>query len=378
MTGGPEPDPATLTEGPQRQTRRILMTLDAVGGVWQYAISLAGELTRSSNEIVFAGLGPKPSPDQLAEAESIGSVVWLQTPPDWLARGAHELAGMADELKAVAGEHEIDLVHLNAPTQAASLTLPCPIVAVSHSCVVTWFHTVRGRVPEDDDWSWHKPCNQAGFDSADVIVAPSASHAASLATSYGTLPELRIVHNAVVPSTVAANREDIISAAGRWWDDGKNGKVLDEATARTTWPVFAAGPTQSQNAGMSFSHATALGSLPNAETRKLMAQSGIFVSPSIYEPFGLAALEAAHAETPLVLADIPTYRELWDEAALFFPPHDAAALADTLNALAAKPDLRKKLGSAAKQRAGRFTLARQAAAMEAVYEEATSIHAKRS
>src|SRR5690606_17985314 len=117
MTGGLEPDPATLTEGSQRQTRRILMTLDAVGGVWQYAMCLAGELKRSSNEIVFAGLGPKPSSDQHAEAEAIGPVVWLQTPPDWLARGAHELAGMADELTALVSEHEINLVHLNAPAQ---------------------------------------------------------------------------------------------------------------------------------------------------------------------------------------------------------------------------------------------------------------------
>jgi glycosyltransferase involved in cell wall biosynthesis len=378
MTGGLVPDPATHTEGLQRQSRRVLMTVDAVGGVWQYAMGLAGELQRSGNVIVFAGVGPHPSPEQRAQAEAIGTVAWLETPPDWLARGAHELAGMADELNALVGKHEIDLVHLNAPTQAASLTLPCPIVAVSHSCVVTWFHTVRGKIPEDDDWSWHKSCNQAGYVSANIVVAPSASHAASIKASYGTLPNLRVVHNAVLPSAVAANREDIISAVGRWWDDGKNGKVLDEAAAQTTWPVFAAGPTQSPNAAISFSHATALGSLPNAETRKLMAQSSIFVSPSLYEPFGLAALEAAHAETPLVLADIPTYRELWDEAALFFPPRDPAALAATLNELAARPDLRKELGAAAKQRAGRYTLARQAAAMQAVYKEATSIHAERS
>ncbi len=50
----------------------------------------------------------------------------------------------------------------------------------------------------------------------------------------------------------------------------------------------------------------------------------IFVSTSLYEPFGLAVLEAAQAGCPLVLSDIATFRELWDGAAIFFPPGDAS------------------------------------------------------
>jgi glycosyltransferase involved in cell wall biosynthesis len=69
-----------------------------------------------------------------------------------------------------------------------------------------------------------------------------------------------------------------------------------------------------------------------------------------------------------VLSDIPTYRELWDGAALFFAPGDAAGLAAAANRLIAEPDLRARLGAAARARAARYTLEAQVDAMDAIYE----------
>ena len=74
--------------------------------------------------------------------------------------------------------------------------------------------------------------------------------------------------------------------------------------------------------------------------------------------------EAARVARPLVLADIPTFRELWDGAALFFPARDPGALADAANRLAEDPALRRRLGQAAQIRARRFTLVAQARAMK--------------
>jgi glycosyltransferase involved in cell wall biosynthesis len=356
---------------------RILMTVDAVGGVWQYALGLARQLTRAGDMIVLAGLGPPPTTEQRRQAEGIASVFWLKTPPDWMAADRKELDGLPEELADLASGHAADLVHLNAPAQAAGLSLPCPIVAMSHSCVVTWLHTVYGTVPSAD-WAWQKDCNRAGFERADIVLAPSQSHAAALTECYGPVPRLRVVHNGVTETACRAERETFVLAAGRWWDPGKNGGTLDAAASRTAWPVFAAGPTTGPSGdGMSFQHAVSLGSVPNTETRHLMARCGIFTSPSLYEPFGLAALEAAKAGTPLVLADIPTYRELWDDAALFFPPRDAGALADAVNRLAKSPFTRRKLGAAALRRSYRYTMARQAAATRSAYDEALSVRAQR-
>ena len=101
------------------------------------------------------------------------------------------------------------------------------------------------------------------------------------------------------------------------------------------------------------------------------------MSPSIYEPFGLAALEAASAGAPLVLADIPTYRELWDGAALFFSPKEPGALAEAVNRLAADEPGRRTLARAAVRRSRRFTRLRQAAAMLAIYDQAAVASAGR-
>lgn len=292
-----------------------------------------------------------------------------------MATAESELDRLPDELARLARDHAADLVHLNAPAQAADLSLSCPVIVVSHSCVVTWFRAVQDTSPPPP-WSWHERRNRAGFRRADMAVAPSASHAAALVACYGDLPRLEVVHNAIAVFDCALPRDNIVFAAGRWWDAGKNGQVLDAAAGRTTWPILAAGPVTGPNGEVfAFRHATSLDSLPHNETRRRMAGAGIFVSPSLYEPFGLAALEAAQAGTPLVLADIPTYREVWADAALFFPPRDACALADMLDRLARDAALRRSLGAAALLRAGRYTMAGQAAAMNAAYAEAAAIHA---
>ena len=47
---------------------KILMTADAVGGVWTYALDLAVGLAPRGVEVVLAVLGPAPSPRQRAAA----------------------------------------------------------------------------------------------------------------------------------------------------------------------------------------------------------------------------------------------------------------------------------------------------------------------
>ena len=63
-----------MLQGLTMPPRRILMTIDAVGGVWRYAMDLAAALRSESVETVFAGFGPAPSAHQRAEAEAIGTI----------------------------------------------------------------------------------------------------------------------------------------------------------------------------------------------------------------------------------------------------------------------------------------------------------------
>jgi glycosyltransferase involved in cell wall biosynthesis len=360
------------------RSRRILMTLDAVGGVWQYALGLAQQLQALGDFVVLAGVGPEPEPCDRREAEAFSTLEWLASPPDWLAADEQAVAGLGDELDRLVRGYAIDLVQVNEPGQAAHLELSCPLVAVSHSCIATWFQAVRGT-PPPNEWTWQQGRTGVGLKRADLVVAPSFSHRGALRACYGLLPRLAVVYNAATNFAPSGNRNDTVFAAGRWWDEGKNGHVLDQAAALVEWSVLAAGATVGPNGScMTFENLIALGPITHAEVLSLAGRSGLFVSPSLYEPFGLGALEAAAAGTPLLLADIPTYRELWGDVAAFFAPRDHQALAAQINRLTQDEALRRRMGAAARQRARRLTYQRQAVSMRRAYDSVEAVRIGRS
>lgn len=352
-----------------RGALRVLMTLDAVGGVWRYAMDLARAAAPLGVRTVFLGFGPPPLPRQRAEAEALGALDWEEEAAlDWLAPGPEALSGVPETIARAARRHGADLLHLNLPSQAAGLATDRPVLVVSHSCVPTWFRAVRGSgLPPG--WEWHGEINAAGLRRADGVVAPSRAHASALGACYGPIAGLRVVPNATAAPEGRGPERSFALASGRWWDEGKGGATLDAAAALCRWPVRLLGPTRGPN-GTAFApvHAEAAGELPHAEAIRLMGEAGVFVSPSLYEPFGLAVAEAARMGLPLLLSDIPTFRELWDGAAAFVPPGDAPALARALDALAADPALRRRLGEAARLRSRRFAPEAQARDMTRLYE----------
>jgi glycosyltransferase involved in cell wall biosynthesis len=346
------------------------MTIDAVGGVWRYAMDLARALKEATVETVFAGLGPPPSTQQMQEATAIGPCIWLNASLDWMTEREDRLDVIPDLLRELADEHVVDLLHLNLPSQAAGLVSDIPVVAVSHSCVVTWFEAVRGSLPPAG-WSWQAARNRRGFDCADIVIAPSRSHAEALTRCYGAIPRLEIVHNCTWLTARPIDREDFVFAAGRWWDEGKNGALLDQVASITNRRIVMAGPAVGP-AGqrLAIRHAEHLGERSYPETVALMARAGIVVSPSLYEPFGLAALEAARTGAVLLLANVPIYRELWNGAALFADPRDPASFADAIDRLTADVAMRIDLGQRAQLRSHRFSPATQCEAILRVYAKA--------
>jgi len=360
-----------MTSRPTRSSgkaRRVLMTLDSVGGVWRYAMDLAASLKQFDTQVVFVGLGPTPSAEQQREAEGRGKLVWLDASLDWMVEDEGALTHVPDLLGDLADHEQVDLLHLNLPSQAAGLRCAEPVLVVSHSCVVSWFDVVRGQdVPPE--WRWQKRLNRQGLRRADVVVAPSRSHADLLNSVYRGIKPVDVVHNGSGAPADASNKEDFVIAAGRWWDDGKNGAVLDAAAAMTDWPVVMAGATEGPNGQhLDLKHGIGRGALSHEATMRLMQRAAIAVSPSLYEPFGLVPLEAAHQGAALVLADIPTYRELWDGAALFADPRDPAALSAQINLLARHPEERRDYAQRALLRSRLFTLSAQAKAMNDKYD----------
>jgi glycosyltransferase involved in cell wall biosynthesis len=161
----------------------------------------------------------------------------------------------------------------------------------------------------------------------------------------------------------------VVLACGRHWDAAKNIGVFDAAAAGLPWHAYLVGDTLGPD-GQSFTPSAlrTLGKLPACDVQAWLQRAGIFVHPSLYEPFGLAVLEAASAGCALVLADIPSLRELWNGAAEFFDPRDSGNLRAVLDTLIAQPDRRAALAAAAQGRATKYRLDAMASAYLQVYQ----------
>jgi glycosyltransferase involved in cell wall biosynthesis len=106
-------------------------------------------------------------------------------------------------------------------------------------------------------------------------------------------------------------------------------------------------------------HAT--GFVPDEELPALYSGALAFVYPSIYEGFGLPALEAMAAGTPIIAANITALPELAGDAGMLVDVSDPQAIAAAIISVVQEKDLRAELSSRALHRSQRFTWDRAAA-----------------
>jgi glycosyltransferase involved in cell wall biosynthesis len=349
---------------------RILITADAVGGVWQYSLDLARGLARLGHETVLALMGPAATDEQVKAATQIPGLRLIDTglALDWLAEDEASLVDAAEAIAALAAEAGADVVQLNTPALAALADFGRPTVVVQHSCVATWWESVQGtKLPAD--FEWRTDLVGRGLRAAGAVVTPTSAFGAAVKRRYRLGKAPRTVHNGRSPLAVPSGApHDFVFTAGRLWDQGKNLGVLDAAAGRIGVPVRAAGPLAGPNgAQVIFDNIHCLGTLDEEELGRWLSARPVFVSAAFYEPFGLAVLEAASAGCPLILSDIPTFRELWDEVAIFVDPRDEDGFARAIGDLVGDDFERAVLGRAAKERAERYTPDAMAAQMASLY-----------
>jgi len=97
----------------------------------------------------------------------------------------------------------------------------------------------------------------------------------------------------------------------------------------------------------------------------------VFVLPSIYEGLSIALLEAMAQGKPSVVSRVGGLPELIDHEhqGLLVEPGDPAELAQAILRLLRDPQLRSRLGVAARQRAAEFDIRRTVERIEQVYGE---------
>lgn len=101
----------------------------------------------------------------------------------------------------------------------------------------------------------------------------------------------------------------------------------------------------------------------------LYRRARVLVLPSIYEGFGLTALEAMACGTPVVASNTSSIPEVVGDAALTVDPLDASAIAEAMTRVLTDDVLAKDLRARGVARAGAFSWEKTARAVQAVMRE---------
>jgi glycosyltransferase involved in cell wall biosynthesis len=356
---------------------RILTTGDTVGGVWTFTMELAAELGARGIEVVLAAMGGPPTEQQREQAARIPTLdllasdfrlEWMDDPWDDVEESGRWLLDLEEE-------YAPDVVHLNTLCHAA-LPWRSAVVVTAHSCVLSWWDAVHGEAAPQR-WARYRAEVEQSLKAADLLVAPSKCMLNAVEAHYGSdLPRTRVVPNGCRASRFRAveQKEPFVLAAGRLWDEAKNVRAVAEIAGRLPWPVYVAGDTRHPGGReVEFAGCRMLGRLSPNEMCDWYARASIYVLPARYEPFGLSAVEAALSGCALVLGDIPSLREVWEDAAVFVPPRDSDAIEHAIRGLIDDADSRALVAQRCGARAREFTPERMAQGYTEAYRSVAGL-----
>ena len=349
----------------------LLMTADTVGGVWTYVRELVTGLVRRGHRVSLVSFGEPPTRAQVRWMEGLDNLQYQPTTfrLEWMQDAERDLEESMWFLEKLASRIQPDVVHLNQYAYGALQTDIAKLV-VAHSDVVSWWATVYKKEPRDRWMDWYRELVERGLGGADIVVAPSWWMWNTIGRYYplwqepqlrlrGSHPFRVVIHNGRTPSLFdpRAHKENSVLAVGRLWDQAKQVSLLleHEHPVKVRIVGSADHPDGLLKGRAENGHGTSkiefLGVQSEYQLRDLFARSAIYAATSCYEPFGLAPVEAALSGCALVANDIPTFRELWDDAAYYFEENDAASLAAAIRTLTENPELRREYAQRAQRRA---------------------------
>jgi glycosyltransferase involved in cell wall biosynthesis len=339
---------------------RILITADTLGGVWTYTRELVTGLVRRGVRVTLVSFGEIPSATQSRWMEHLPHLDYRPTAfkLEWMQNSASDLAASAEFLCQLSREVKPDLVHSSQFYYGA---LPCdvPRLVVAHSDVLSWATAVRGELPEENEWlCWYRAAVARGLQQADAVVAPSKWMIEQLSHHYGRLPHVSVVYNGRNPALFHPSmhpRDEIVSV-GRLWDVAKNASLLLREEMPSQVRIIGADRhPEFQGRPLEFAEVRPNVHLePFQDERTLAAtfsKAAVYAATSQYEPFGLAPLEAALSGCAIVASDIPTFREIWGNTALYFHNNDARSLSEMLSCVISNPEIRQQYADLAFDRA---------------------------
>jgi glycosyltransferase involved in cell wall biosynthesis len=200
-----------------------------------------------------------------------------------------------------------------------------------------------------------------GLRGADAVVAPTQWMADALDRGFAGAKDVQVVLNGrTIPCPAMPKVERLLQAVsiGRGWDEAKGFAVLEGLDA--AMPVIVAGETTLEGPD-------GAGALSEKQVLALFRRSSVYVASSVYEPFGLAPLEAALCGCAVVANDIGSLREVWGGAATYFS--GTRELKQILDGLVEAPAELRCAQLQARRRASELTAERMVRGYLDLYEE---------
>jgi len=351
---------------------RVLITTDVIGGVWNFTLTLVERLRASGCECLVAMIG-QPQQEQLDALPADVDHESRDLRLEWMEGADEDVAATADWLDELVRRWRPDVLHLNQFAYAAR-DYGVPKLVVAHSDVRSWWGEVKGT-DADAAWDEYSRRVREGLDGADCVVAPTAYQSGLLARHYGRFAD-RVIHNGIELGAArgreAPSRRPLIVTAGRAWDEAKSVATLDEALELLgdDAPVAELAGELEGPDGRTYvpRRLLPLGQLTIAQMERLYDNAAMYVATSVYEPFGLAPLEATRHGCALVLSDIGSFRDLWHGCAEFYSAGNPASLAGALRRMFEVPERIDELARLARERAAeRYTAGLMAARYQELY-----------
>ena len=355
---------------------RVLLTTDTVGGVWTFTKELTEQLLSRGDSVALVSFGQELSTKQTIWADSFTSLNngafeyhACDVPLEWMQNNDLVRKQGGEFLQRVADKFQPDLLHSSQYCWGA-LPLDVPKLLTAHSDVRSWAAACRPDGLTPSRWLHrYDTLVQDGMNGADALVAPTAWMRDALLQHFKVAQPFHVIANGRTLPNLDLRRQRELQAVsvGRLWDEGKGLGILSEISS--PFKIILAGEANFEDArnGLSRSGPQSLGKLDETSVVNLFCKSSIYLATSLYEPFGLATLEAALCGCAIVARNLPAFREVWGSAALYFD--SAMGLEDVLSGLRNNAARLYKFRLAAAERAHHFTAQRMANGYISLYRE---------
>ena len=363
----------------------VLVTADTLSGAWTYTRELVTGLVTRGVRVTLVSFGEIPLPEQTTWMDHLHGLDYRPTAfrLEWMQEAEDDLPESSAFLAALVRELRPDVLHLNQFCYG-DLQVDVPRVVMAHGDLLTWTQAV-GAPRANRPMKWYRDTIVRGIEGADALLAPSAWMLDRISACYGYPQRGEVIYPGRNPIffNPYVSKDDCVLAVGRMVDASKQVFLLTQHAhpmpvcivgAEHTVPTLRLPIRADVKVAIDQTSVAIRGPQTEAQLRALYSRASIYAATARYEPLGMPALEAAFSRCAIVANDIPSFREVWGDAALYFRTNDAASLAESIRMLNDDRPMRRAYAELAYTRAReRFTTKRMIDDCLSLYRSLVSV-----